>query len=47
MVELVEKEEWNSDRCLDDFEYDEFLYDDYDVDYDVDNDSDFWRRAGD
>ena len=44
-------EEWGSDRSLDDFEDDwdhTCGYDDDDDDaYDIDNDSDFWRRAAD
>jgi len=42
-----------SDRSFDDYDYDDFVYhgyeyDDYGYDeYDLDNDSDFWRRAGD
>ncbi|CEO59645.1 hypothetical protein PMG11_04313 [Penicillium brasilianum] len=48
VVEPVEDEEWNNDRPWDDVEDDEFLYDDYDDDdYDIDNDSEFWRRAAD
>ncbi|TVY80582.1 hypothetical protein LSUE1_G007654 [Lachnellula suecica] len=42
---------WGSDRSLDDFEDDwdhDYGYDDDDDDaYDIDNDSDFWRRAAD
>ena len=44
-------QEWGSDRSLDDFEDDwdhDYGYDDDDDDaYDIDNDSDFWRRAAD
>jgi hypothetical protein len=44
-------EEWGSDRSRGDFEYDwDYDYDysdDGDDAYDIDNDSDFWRRAGD
>jgi hypothetical protein len=48
VVEPVEEEVWDNDRSWDDFEDDEALYDDYDDDdYDIDNDSDFWRRAAD
>jgi hypothetical protein len=42
-------EEENSDWSFSDFDYDDYYCwggDDYD-DYDIDNDSDFWRRAGD
>ena len=47
-IEPVEEEEWNNDRTWDDVEDDESLYDDYDDDdYDIDNDSDFWRKAAD
>jgi hypothetical protein len=47
VVEPVE-EEWNNDRTWDDVEDDESLYNDYDDDdYDINNDSDFWRRAVD
>lgn len=34
-------EEWGTDRSFSDIE------DDWDHDYDIDNDGDFWRRAGD
>ncbi|KAJ5472011.1 hypothetical protein N7539_008580 [Penicillium diatomitis] len=47
VVEPVEEEEWNDDRSWDDVEDDEFLYDYDDDDYDIENDSDFWRRAAD
>lgn len=45
-------EEWNDDRSFSDFEdYGDRDYgyedEDYNDDYDIDNDSDFWRRAGD
>lgn len=44
-------DEWGSDRSLGDFEDDwdhDYGYDDDDDDaYDIDNDSDFWRRAAD
>jgi len=49
-TEYVEEEDWS--RSFSDFDYDDYSYggdsggDDYD-DYDIDNDSDFWRRAGD
>jgi hypothetical protein len=39
-------EELGSERSFGDFEYDDYRYND-DDDYDIDNDSDFWRRAGD
>jgi hypothetical protein len=42
-------EEWGSGRSFGDFEDDwdhDYGYDDDDA-YDIDNDSDFWRRAGD
>jgi hypothetical protein len=43
-------EEWGSDRSFGDFEDDSDHYYGYDDDndaYDIDNDSDFWRRAAD
>lgn len=49
-TEYVEEEDWG--RSFSDFDYDDYGYgddsggDNYD-DYDIDNDSDFWRRAGD
>lgn len=46
LVEPVEHEEWDDDRGWDDIEDDDY-YDDDDEDYDIDNDSDFWRRAAD
>jgi len=47
VTELVE--ESGSDRSFGDIEDDDYRYDDdtWDDDYDIDNDSDFWRRAGD
>jgi hypothetical protein len=50
IIEYVEEEDW--DRSFSDFDYDDYGYgddsggNDYD-DYDIDNDSDFWRRVGD
>ena len=46
-TEDMEEEEF--DRSYSDFEYDDYGYEDdnLDDDYDIDNDSDFWRRAGD
>jgi len=44
------KEKWDTDRSFsddeDDWRYD-YGYGDEDGSYDIDNDSDFWRRAGD
>jgi len=50
ITEYVEEEDF--DRSFSDFEYDDYGYDsggdDDDNDtYDIDNDSDFWRRAAD
>jgi hypothetical protein len=48
VVEPAEEEEWDVDRSWDDIEDEDYLFDDYDdVEYDIDNDSDFWRRAAD
>jgi hypothetical protein len=50
ILKVVERAEvdWKTSRSLDGFEDDEYLYNDNDVDdYDIDNDSDFWRRAAD
>ncbi|KAI9923425.1 hypothetical protein ASPWEDRAFT_177795 [Aspergillus wentii DTO 134E9] len=50
-VEPMEEEEWDNDRTWDEIEDDYYLYNDDDDDnddgYDIDNDSDFWRRAAD
>lgn len=47
VVERAEDEEWDIDRTWDEIEGEEY-FDDYDDDeYDIDNDSDFWRRAAD
>ena len=36
------------ETTMDDIEDEDYLFDDYDDDeYDIDNDSDFWRRAAD
>lgn len=44
----MEEVEWNSHTLWDDIEDDEYLcLCDYDDDYDIDNNSDFWRRAAD
>ena len=44
-------EEWGTDRSFSDIEDDwdhDYGFDDLgDKDYDIDNDGDFWRRAGD
>lgn len=48
VVEPAEEEEWDIGRSWDDIEDEDYLFDDYDDDeYDIDNDSDFWRRAAD
>ena len=44
-TENVEEEDF--DRSFSDFEYGDDSGDDGYDDYDIDNDSDFWRRAGD
>lgn len=47
---IVSVEESAFDRSFSDIEDDDYRYDDNDGsgdDYDIDNDSDFWRRAGD
>jgi hypothetical protein len=40
------RSDWSFDDS-DDYDDDGYDDDDYDDDYDIDNDSDFWRRAGD
>jgi len=48
ITEYVEEEDF--DRSFSDFESDDYGYNsgrDTDDNYDIDNDSDFWRRAGD
>jgi hypothetical protein len=49
IAEYVEEEDW--DGSFGDIDYDDIGWNgggsDYDDDYDIDNDSDFWRRAGD
>ncbi|KAJ5887735.1 hypothetical protein N7495_007776 [Penicillium taxi] len=51
VVEPLEELEWDFDALSNDHEDDYDDYDDYDDDddddYDIDNDSDFWRRAAD
>jgi hypothetical protein len=39
--------DYSGNYCDEDYDDEDYGDEDYDVEYDIDNDSDFWRRAGD